>query len=140
MWQPWTDRVPGVGGWGGGGAGAWVTGGLLVCFGLGVLLGVGVGVGVGVRDGVDVVGGVLTGSDGSAEPESPGVAAMAWLPVSFLAPSVLGSSMKAPPKTRTAPNAAPQSAIAARDLAYVSLYKALGGAPMPAAPLPRSHD
>ncbi|WP_243041650.1 TolC family protein [Dyella sedimenti] len=32
------------------------------------------------------------------------------------------------------------SAIAARDLAYVSLYKALGGAPMPAAPLPRSHD
>ena len=28
------------------------------------------------------------------------------------------------------------SAIAARDLAYVSLYKALGGAPMPAPPAP----
>ena len=32
------------------------------------------------------------------------------------------------------------SAIAARDLAYVSLYKALGGAPMPAPPTPRSPD
>jgi hypothetical protein len=28
------------------------------------------------------------------------------------------------------------SAIAARDLAYVSLYKALGGAPMPTPPAP----
>ena len=32
------------------------------------------------------------------------------------------------------------SAIAARDLSYVSLYKALGGAPMPAPPAPRSPD
>lgn len=32
------------------------------------------------------------------------------------------------------------SAVAARDLAYVSLYKALGGAPMPNPPLPRSAD
>lgn len=32
------------------------------------------------------------------------------------------------------------SAIAARDLAYVSLYKALGGAPMPEPPPPRSTD
>ncbi len=32
------------------------------------------------------------------------------------------------------------SAIAARDLAYVSLYKALGGAPMPAPPEPRGAD
>ncbi|MFC4762220.1 TolC family protein [Dyella koreensis] len=32
------------------------------------------------------------------------------------------------------------SAIAARDLAYVSLYKALGGAPMPAQPMPKGTD
>jgi outer membrane protein TolC len=32
------------------------------------------------------------------------------------------------------------SAIAARDLAYVALYKALGGAPMPETPPPRSMD
>ncbi|WP_233523340.1 TolC family protein [Dyella solisilvae] len=31
-------------------------------------------------------------------------------------------------------------AVAARDLAYVALYKALGGAPMPNPPLPRSDD
>ncbi|TCI10863.1 TolC family protein [Dyella soli] len=32
------------------------------------------------------------------------------------------------------------NAIAARDLAYVALYKALGGAPVPTPPLPRSVD